>query len=182
MEQQILQEEKKPNSLAFKVAIMYAMYGLVLIIILKMLNINTQDPDSPGWQKAVGGVLNWMPFILAIVYVQIKHKKELGGFITYGRAFSAGFKTAAYAALFLAVLIFIYYKFIDPGMMDEIVDKSIEKAGGEPDKISAIEKTRPYFVIFAAFGSAVLFSISGLIISLISAAVVKKDRPVFIND
>ena len=36
---------------------------------------------------------------------------------------------------------------------------------------------RPYFIISAAFGSAVMFTISGLIISLVTAAIVKKDRP-----
>jgi len=182
MEQQLLQEQKKPNALAFKVAIIFSFFILILMVIMRVSGINVQIDETPMIYKVISGALNWLPFIFAIFYVQNTHKKELGGFITFGRAFSAGFKFAAYSGLFTAILIFLYYQFLDPAGMSEIIDASIAKANGNEQQIKGIEMMRPYFTITAAFGSAVMYTISGLIISLISAAIIKKDRPVYFED
>ncbi|MET4080190.1 hypothetical protein ABIB40_000130 [Pedobacter sp. UYP30] len=177
MQQELMEEKTRPNALAFKIAIVFSIYILVLMVIVRALGINLQSEDTPTLYKVVSGILNWAPFILAIYYVQITHKKELGGFITYGRGFSAGFKFAAYGGLFTGIFIFLYYQFIDQAGVQEIMDAALAKANGDENQIKGIEMMRPYFTISAAFGSAVMFTITGLIISLISAAVVKKERP-----
>ena len=177
MEQELIQAQKKPNLLAFKVAIIFASYIVVLMVVMRIFGINVQLEETPTLYKVISGILNWLPFIYAIYYVQNTHKKELGGFITYGRAFSAGFKVAAYSGLFTGIFIFLYYQFFDPAGITEIIDAALSKANGDEKQIQGIEMMRPYFTISAAFGSAVMFTISGLIISLVTAAIVKKDRP-----
>jgi hypothetical protein len=175
MEQQLLQEDKKPNALAFQVSLIFSIYALILIIVLKAMGMDSQSPDATTGVKVISGILNWVPFIFAIVYVQTKHRKDLGGFITYGRAFSAGFRTSAYIGLFLGLLIFIYFQFIDKAAMDAAADAAIQKADGNQQQIDGIKMMKPYFAITGAFASAIMYTLSGLILSLISAAIIKKE-------
>ncbi|MDQ0967239.1 hypothetical protein QFZ20_002642 [Flavobacterium sp. W4I14] len=175
MEQQLLQEEKKPNALAFKVAISFAVYSIVLIFILKFLGIDSVDPDLPIAEKIIAMVLSYGVFILAIFYTQVTYRKMLGGYITYGKAFSTGFKVAAYAGLFVGLLFILYYKVLDPSALDRVADSAIEKANGNEQQIKGIEMMRGYMWAFTAFGAAIVYTILGLIISLITAAIVKKE-------
>lgn len=181
MEQQLLQEQKKPNALAFKVAILYAIYFLVYTVVLRILKIDPQAKDASIILVIISSLLAWGTFILAIVYTQITHKKELGGFITFGRTFSTGFKVAAYSGLFLALLLVLYYEVIDPAAVTQMVDVAMEKAKSE-QQAQGIEMMAKYMGLFGAFGAGVTFSIAGLLISLISAAFIKKDRPLHFED
>lgn len=182
MEQQILQEEKKPNALAFQVGISFAIYVLILTIVMRMLKIDPQGIDVPVYQIVVSSILTWGAFIFAIFYAQNKHKKDLGGFITYGRAFSTGFKVAAYSGLFMMILLIIYYQFIDPAAITQMMDTAIAKANGNEQQIKGIEMMGKYMGYFVPFSSAIVFTLAGLVISLISAAILKKERPAHFNE
>lgn len=177
MEQQLLQEEKKPNLLAFQVAVIYSFYSLALTFATELMGLGGANYESASFGlKALSTLLTYVPFVAAILYVQTKHKAELGGYITYGRAFSAGFKVAAYAGLFIALLTILYYKVLSPASMDGIIDAAMEKAGDDERQIEGIEMMSKYMGLMMAFGVAVTFTLSGLIISLITAAVVKKEN------
>jgi len=176
MEQQIAQEEKKPNALAFQVAITFALYTLALIFVMNLLGMSTQIEGTPLWQKIVSVILSYGTFIIAIYYAQNKHKQDLGGFITYSRAFSTGFKVAAYSGLFIGLLMMLYYGVIDQGAMQDILDAQIKAAGDNEQTLKGIEMMSKYMIYMIAFGSAITYTLFGLVISLITAAVVKKER------
>lgn len=178
MEQELLQEQKKPNALAFKVAIIFAAYILLLIALMRILKINPQAIDVPIYQTVISTLLSWATFIYAVFYVQNTHKNELGGYITFGRAFSAGFKTAAYSGLFIAIFMFVYYQILDPGAMQEILQVAIDKANGDENQLKGVEMMRSYMPMVTAFSAGLMYSLFGLVVSLITAAIIKKDRPV----
>jgi hypothetical protein len=177
MEQQLVEMEKKPNMLAFKTAVAYAVYFLILIYLFKLLGINTNDPNLSTSEKIVSSALSYIPFILAIIYVQYTHRLELGGYITFGRAFSAGFKVAAYTGLFLAVILFIYYKILDTKAFEDVMSTALEAAGDDENQIKGVEMMRGYMVYFIAFSAAVFYTLFGLVVSLIGASVLKKVKP-----
>jgi len=178
MEQQLAQEQKKPNLLAFQVALLYSFYNLALIYFSEAMGMGGANYENISiGLKILSTALTYIPFIAAILYVQIKHRNELGGYITFGRAFSAGFKVAAYAGLFIALVTLLYYKVLSPGSMDNIVDTAIAKAGNNEQQVKGIEMMRKYMILFMIFGVAVTFTISGLVISLLSALVIKRDNP-----
>lgn len=179
MEQQIIQEAKKPNLLAFQVAIAFAFYTLALIFILNLIGMGAQGIDAPIWQKALSMVLSYGTFIIAIYYAQYKHKQDLGGYVTYSRAFSTGFKVAAYAGLFIAILMVLYYKVIDPSALQDIIDMQIKAVGDNEQAIKGVQMMSKYMTLMIAFGSALTYTLFGLVISLITAAVVKKERPLY---
>lgn len=168
-----------PNMLAFKAAITYSVYFLILLFLFKWIGIDNNDPNMPVAEKAISFVASYVPFILAILFVQSTFKKELGGFITFGKAFSAGFKVAAYTGLFLAILLIFYYKVLDPEAYVAIMETAMKTAGDDANKVKGVEMMRPYMIFFIGFGAAISYTFFGLIVSLIGAAVLKKEKPLF---
>ncbi|MBB5639244.1 hypothetical protein HDF26_000116 [Pedobacter cryoconitis] len=177
MEQQLRQLEIKPNKVAFQAAIAFSLYTLALVFIFKLLNIDTQDEHISVPTRIISMICSYVPFILAILYAQTRHKTELGGYITFGRAFSAGFKVAAYSGLFIAVLFVLYYKVLDPTALDHAVDMAVEKAGDNEKAAKGAAMMKPYLAIFIGFGAAMTYTIFGLVLSLIGAAILKKENP-----
>jgi len=177
--------EGKPanaNMLAFKAALIYCGYFLVLLYLFKWLGIDQTDQNAPGVEKGVAFIASWAPFILAIVYVQTTFKKMRGGFISFGKAFSSGFKVAAYTGLFLALLMILYYKVLDQEAFRHIIDLALRNAGDDENKRKGVEMMQPYMVLFIGFGTAITYTFFGLIISLITAAIFKKEQPLYFNE
>jgi len=177
-----MEVEKKPNLLAFKSALSYAVYFLLLIFVFKWLGINQNDPNLPIGEKIISSVASYIPFILAIVFVQTTFKKELGGYISFGKAFSTGFKVAAYAGLFISLALILYYKVLDRSALDEIMDTAVKAVGDDENKIKGVEMMRPYMVFFIGFGAAITYTLLGLVVSLIGAAILKNEKPLFIEE
>ena len=182
MEEKALVQEYKPNMLAFKSAVAYAVYFLILIYVFKLLGIDQNDPASTVMEKVVSYVLSYVPFILAIIYVQTTYKTHLGGFISFKNAFSAGFKTAAYTGLFVGLLLIIYYLILDTAAYQKVMEIAMQAAGDDENKRKGVEVMKSYMVYFIGFGGAISYTFFGLIVSLISAAVVKKEKPLYSAD
>jgi hypothetical protein len=177
MEEKTVETVKTPNALAFKSALAYAIYFLALIYIFKLAGIDQNDPNSSTTEKMVSSIASYLPFILAIVYVQTNFKNELGGFISFRTAFSAGFKVAAYAGLFIALVLMLYYKVLDPAAFERLMDSAREAAGDDETKLKGVEMMKSYMVLFIGFGAAITYTLLGLVTSLIGAAVIKNEKP-----
>ncbi|ATP57202.1 hypothetical protein CPT03_12335 [Pedobacter ginsengisoli] len=179
MEEVVVEPKKSPNKLAFKSAIAYSVYFLVLMFVMKWMGVDQNSPNTTFAEKVVYSLASYIPFIMAVVFVQTTYKKELGGYISFGKAFSSGFKVAAYAGLFIAVFTILYYKVLDRNAFDQLMDSAVAAAGDDENKVKGVEMMRPYMIFFIGFGVAVSYTIYGLIISLIGAAVVKKEQPLY---
>ncbi|HMI03466.1 MAG TPA: DUF4199 domain-containing protein [Pedobacter sp.] len=179
MEENALVQEYKPNMLAFKSAVAYAVYFLILIYVFKFLGIDQNDPASTVTEKIISSALSYIPFILAVIYVQTTYKTVLGGYISFGKAFSAGFKTAAYSGLFIGIILILYYMVLDREAYQKVIDTALQAAGDDEQKRKGVEMMRSYMIYFIAFGGAIMYTVLGLIVSLIGAAVVKKEKPLY---
>lgn len=168
---------KSPNAMAFKSALAYTVYFLVLIYVFKLIGLDQNDPNSTTAEKMMSSVASYLPFILAIVYVQSNYKQDLGGFISFKKAFSAGFRVAAYAGLFIALILMLYYKVLDPAAFERLMDAARDAAGGDETKLKGVEMMKSYMIFFIGFGAAITYTLLGLITSLIGAAVIKKEAP-----
>jgi len=178
MQEETVVKVNTPNALAFKSALAYSIYFLVLIYIFKMAGIDQNNPNSSTAEKLVSSVASYLPFILAIVFVQTNYKKELGGFISFKTAFSAGFKVAAYAGLFIAIVLMLYYKVLDPTAFERLIDNARDAANGDETKLKGVEMMKSYMVFFIGFGAAITYTLLGLIASIIGALVIKNETPV----
>ncbi|ETZ23359.1 DUF4199 domain-containing protein [Pedobacter sp. V48] len=179
MEEIVVEPKKNPNMLAFKSAIAYSVYFLVLMFVMKWLGVDQNNPNTSVAEKIIYSLASYIPFIMAVVFVQTTYKKELGGYISFGKAFSSGFKVAAYAGLFIAVFTILYYKVLDTNAFNQLMDSAKAAAGDDENKVKGVEMMRPYMIFFIGFGVAVSYTLYGLIISLIGAAVIKKEQPLY---
>jgi len=168
-----------PNStkVATKWALISAATSIVLTFVYQFLNI---AQDSPA------RYLSFIPFVAFIILAQIEYRTILGGSITYGKAFSTGFRVALFGGILAAIFMFIYVSYINTEFIAQTMEaqraKLAEKGMAEEQIDRAMEMSSkmmgPAMIsFFAAVGSAFM----GAIISLITAAIVKKDPSPFDN-
>ncbi len=127
--------------------------------------------------------LNYLIVIAGIVLAQLNFRdKHMGGFISYGKSFSVGFLTALFSGIVVAVYTYIFFKYISPGTIDEIMQlteqKMMDKGLSDQELEMAMSWTRKFqtplmYLIFTFLGTAFM----GVIISLITSIFVKKVNP-----
>src|SRR5476651_1674124 len=147
----------KPNAtkVATKWALIYTAAAIVITYALQFLNI---DQDS-GWKY-----ISFLFFIGFLVLTQKEFRDELGGYISYGDAFSAGMRYSIFAGLLVAVFTYLYYSILSPQMFDKMLDVIQQKMAAQNAPDNVVEKTmsiyrswgKVIFPFFAAIGSAVI--------------------------
>jgi hypothetical protein len=111
-------------------------------------------------------------------------KKENQGFMSYGQGLGVGTLMSAICGIISNFFSMAYMKFIDPTITEQIMKKAIEdmeKKGIPDDQIDqAMEMSKMFMNPGAMFVMGLLGTILiGFILSLIIAAIVKKDKSVF---
>ena len=150
-----------------------------LFILLYILGFNPLGNAS--WLGA------WIPVLIISKSTRSYRDNELEGFISYGEGFRMGFLTAAAGGLLSALLVFIFCTLVDGTLIDEFknetllqleqVESQIKGLLGEEffdDIIDSYNKINLQVVVTNDFFNKLL---GGLIISLITAAIYKKDKP-----
>ena len=168
-----MEPKKSAFSTALKYAIITALAMFIFSIILYITNLYLNQ--SLSW-------ISYLIMLAGLVFaVKDRRDKDLGGFISFGEAFKTGFLFCIITGAVGAVFSVIMMNFIAPDMIGEILKKAENDmiAKGLPDeqiKI-AMEWTRKFttplmIAIWSIVGSAVF----GAILSLIVAAIFKKDN------
>ncbi|NRB51409.1 MAG: DUF4199 domain-containing protein [Saprospiraceae bacterium] len=156
-----------------------AIAGLILVASALIGNLTgladpTQPNSASNW---ILNIVNWGIMIAFMVTAINKHRDEdLGGFITFGRAFGVSFLVALVVSVVTAIWNYVYFGFIDPEMANTLMETSMAQQGIDDDAM--IDQMKFWFspgamAIYALIAS-LFFS---TIISLIVAAVMKKNPP-----
>jgi Protein of unknown function (DUF4199) len=120
-------------------------------------------------------------FVLA---VKEHRDQQLGGYISFGRAFLVVLLLIMFSTLISSFFNYIYYSFINPSALDnmmESIKETYEKMGLSEEMTEiAIEEgkksmTSPKSIFTGLIGGGVI----GAIIGVIMAAIMKKERPKF---
>jgi hypothetical protein len=156
-----------------------AITGIVLILYSVILYIANQTDN-----RALG-YLSYVLLLAGIIVGSYAYRdKVLGGKISYQQAFLTGLLITVFAGILSSFFSFILVRYIDPGVIEQIVAKTEEKLlnkGLNEDQIEmAIEGTRKFMgsPLMVVVGM-ISFAIIGTIISLITAAIVKKEGSPF---
>jgi predicted PurR-regulated permease PerM len=117
--------------------------------------------------------------------VQEHRDQQLGGYISFGRAFVVVLLAVIISTLASTLFNYLYFNFINPSAVDtllETIGEMYEKLGLSEEIIEqTMEQQRAAFkspmsiITSGLFGGAV----GGSIIGLIMAAIMKRDRPKF---
>lgn len=165
-----------------------ALTGLVSIVIglvsyLAGLSDPAKQQGAMGW---INQLLSYGIMIGGLVLAVRKHRdQELGGFITFGRAFGVGFLTMLVLGLITAVWTYLFFNFIATDMLELIkqasIDRMVEKQGMSVDQAeqamnNPITKSMMNPVAFTGFALVGILFI-GSIFALIVAAIMRKSPP-----
>ncbi|MFY8022260.1 MAG: DUF4199 domain-containing protein [Bacteroidia bacterium] len=163
------------NQVIIKFSIIYVLANIGMALVMYILEIMDKS---------------WLVTILslgvnaAILFFAMKSRKNdtLNGFMTYGQGLGTGMLILLFGGLVTAVYTFVFYSYIDPEFIDKILETSraemLKKDMSDEQIDQALEMSKKFMspimmTIFAYLGS--LFF--GLIISLVLAAVTKRENP-----
>jgi len=126
--------------------------------------------------------LGMIPFIIILFLAHNEFKKDGDGFMTYGQGLGIGAFVAGVGAVISGAFSYIYTKFIVPDFNEQLMDKMVEmweEQGLTDDQIevasSMLSKFQnPELAFVIGIVGAIFF---GFLISLIIAAITKKNNP-----
>ncbi len=168
------------------VALRYGLIGGLILVAISLVGqvAGLADPTQP---YSAGSIINSIltyGTIIAILVLAVKFHRDSNqnGFITFGQAFGLGVLAALVMGVISAIYSYVFFAFIDPGFLDQVVEmqkeQMLESGMSESEVDQAFNMmsamfTPGAFAIIAVVGSLIF----GAIVSLIVAAVMKKDPP-----
>lgn len=155
-----------------------ALTGLVSIII--SFGINAVHLETSPIRYLTTAVL-----VVGIILAQRDFKLRNAGFMSYGQGLGVGTVLSVVVGLLSAAFTYVYTNFVDPDMMTRAMEKvrtDMEAKGTMSDAqidqamaMSAKFTSGPILLVLVLIGSVVI----GLLISLITSAVIKNAKPEF---
>ena len=122
-------------------------------------------------------------FSIGVMYYGTKsyRDKHMGGFMTYGKAFSSNFLIGLYSAIIGTIFTFILFKYLDPNLLVTIKETAIDAAMQKNPNLTSeqLESSLSFFMspvfitISALLGSAFFAAILALLVSIFH----KKELP-----
>jgi hypothetical protein len=166
--------ENKPSSVTVSLGygVIIALAIIVFSLILFLLNLS----HGTGLEN-----LSYLILIAGIVLAQFNFRnKYQNGFITYGEAFKIGMLSSLFLSVIMGVYTFIFFKYIDPGAMEEIMIKTEQEMMDQGRSEMEIEQGMKFMSMVNNVGWYTFFALVGnffigTIISLITAIFVKKE-------
>ncbi|RFZ84373.1 DUF4199 domain-containing protein [Mucilaginibacter terrenus] len=163
-----------PTKVATKWTLFYVLVSIVLTYTFEFLNIAPESPLK---------YISYIPFIAFLFLAQKEFKDQLGGYITFGQAFTTGFRYSLFSGLLLAIFVYLYLAVLSPGMLAHSLEQQqqvMADKGMSQDQIDkALEIGKKWGPLFGMIATALGSLIFGCIISLIGAAIFKKERSVY---
>jgi hypothetical protein len=147
-------------------------YGLILGVVLIIYSLILYLVDVPLEYLQY---FNWGSYVFIIIFMVLGIKtyrdKYAGGFITYGKSFSTGFLIGLYAAIIAAIYGFIYFSFINPGIIQEMMDaRTLEIMEQNPTmNDEQLEMAQAWM---ERFMSPVMMTVMGLIVNVIISLII----------
>lgn len=175
------------KSFLSKPIITYGIYLAVISILISVVIWAGGLMEKMGiWGGAIIGFVSFIIYlVLLVLFSKAYRDKYCGGFISFKDAFIAGFTMMILSAVIVAVYNFIFNSFIDPGYMERIMlamqNKTVQMLESKGMSQEIIDQTIAKFQEkgIPSAGKQVLQNllsgvIMGAILSVISAAIVKK--------
>lgn len=161
-----------------KYGLIYA--GISIGISLLAFGLGMEKDESV--QKISSYINIALPAVIIFLGIRSQRDDAGNGFLSFGSGFGTGMTIAALGGLLTAAYTWLYFKILNPSMITFIKLKQEEElykrglSDGEVEKMSeqmGAWATPEMMSIFVFIGAVLL----GLVISLISAGILKKENP-----
>lgn len=160
-------------------------FGLVMGIILCtnmiiMVNMLYNNPEFKS-NDLLGYVVMVVIFSLIFVGIRNYRNKELGGTISFGKAFKTGFFIALVAStVYVVVWLFYYYLFV-PDFIERYTAHVLHQCTSEAEVADKTQEMKnfsemyqsPFFVVLITYAEVLPV---GVIVALVSSFILKKKK------
>lgn len=166
-------------STTFLYALILAIGQIVLTLVGFFLGYQTDNIANGTWYSFTPLLLSITVLFLGMRAVR---EEDGGGYLTYAKGVGTGLMISLYAGLMGAVYTYIHFTFVSPSFADYLIEATRTKwaaAGMSDTQMDGAEKGMRMFMkpaIQSVFG-VVLSVVAGLVISLIGAAILKRNPP-----
>ncbi|MBC7652662.1 MAG: DUF4199 domain-containing protein [Deinococcales bacterium] len=155
-----------------------AVKGALLALVLIVFSLGSYFSGQS--QNKSLSYIAFLLFAVAIILSCTYYSKQKNGNITFGNAFADGFKTTAAATAISLVYTYLALKFIMPDMIDMAIEDARKTMDSNknmtPEQVDkSMSMMQNYFVPFAIGGALFMYLLTGVIASLIGAAIAKKN-------
>ena len=163
--------KKSSTGIAFKWAVIYLVTSIVLIFLFQFLDIDQSSPSR---------YITFLPYIAFLFLAQKEYRDIKGGYMSFGDGFLAGLFFAIFSGIMSSIFTYLYFNFIYPHAYEEILSAMQAKfvaagmSDGQIDSQMSIWKN--HGVLITAIGGLIGAPVIGAIISLIGAAIFKRER------
>ena len=170
------------NQSIWPVVKQYGLFAALALIVHSLVGQLGEftNPMSQGVVSTLYGLIVWPIFIIFGRQGILQQRLIENGFISFGRAFKVSISIIMFAVLISSVYGILYFQFIDPDFQQNIMDQmtnNFYEQGLSEEQIEQTLKISSFFANpFAIIGTGLVFTgIFGSILSLIMAAVLKRD-------
>ena len=162
-----------PTQVAVKWALIYLLLEIILTYIWKIFNI---DLGIGFW----GICLHLFPVIAFTFLTQRQYRDQLNGDMTFDEGFSAGFRFTVISTLLIAAFIYLYLSLFSPDIFEKSlthIRTRLVLKGRSPQHIEKqIRDIRRFGPGGFAFLYIIMQGITGILISLVGAAIFKRKK------
>ena len=162
-------EQKSIFSSSLTAGVLVSVALIIFKLVLFLLDVDNESYIQFGYYIVFALGLAW-----AIYSVR---NSKLDGFATYGKAFMIGLYASISIAVIMAFYTYVFMKFIDPGMFNDMLsqteDKMIESNPemSDEDLNKALEMAKMFMQpglmsIFSIFGSLITGALFSLVIAI----------------
>lgn len=154
--------------------------GIGIGISLLTYGLGIEKDDS------VQSIIRWvniaLPAVMIFLGIRARRDEEGNGFISFGSGFSAGMIIASISAVITGIYTYLYMTVLNPGIVTYIKMKQEEELVKRGLSDSEIEQVSGNMDMWTSPGMMTLYTVVGilllgLVISLISSAILKKENP-----
>jgi hypothetical protein len=167
--------EVRPTKTAATWALIAFLINVLAIYVLYFLNIN---------QESALNYLSYIPFIVCLFLCIRAHKEnDLSGYISFGRAFGTGFRFSSLLSLLMGLFMYTYLKWLNPEVFEQSIiqaeNQMLDKGNSSEQVETAMEIARNWGPLIAGISITFMTTLTGVVLSLIYAAILKKESPMF---
>lgn len=172
------------NSALLRTTMTWGLFLGIALVLIHLIPYAANIMKPPLWLT----LLMYAAMIGGVIMGQIKHRNnDLGGYITYGRAFACGMLVMIFASIVYALYFIILTQWFDPNYINKMLDETTQilaQNGLTDEQIeTALQMSKQMITpLFTLFSSILSYAIWGAIFSLITSAIVKRTPSVFDNN
>ncbi|MFC2101442.1 DUF4199 domain-containing protein [Bacteroidota bacterium] len=148
--------------------VLMIVYSLILYLLDQSLNAN----------------ISWIGFLFligAMIWGTLEYRKTLpGGFMTYGKAFSASFMIVLFAAILIGIFTYLLYTVIAPDLLVQVTELGRQRAI-ETNPEMTDEQIEQAMQMTSFFRGPVVMAVSGFIVQLIIGAIISLITSIFLK-